>query len=213
MENSILEQYLFGEAEPGEVMLIEYSSTEFIEHLIWGKILPELSERGEVVVIDFYGIGDVFFRNYEKKAGSEDYLRILDIINRTKVIKIGTGSSSFGELIETFPISESSRDFLKKYYTAMNRIKNLPRKPEYVLVLGLSEYFHLHDEPSKLRNFLLAFSTIPVYDWKILSFINVEIIRPEILSLLEEVSSAVFVVSGGKITPKKVRWREHRDGQ
>jgi len=206
MVTSSLEEYLLGEVERGEIILVEYSSRVPIEEFAWEVIAPSLVGRGEVVVVDFLGVGSLLFRNYERKAPGREYTKLLELIKRLKVVQIGPSTSNYGEVVETLVPSEDPKGFLKNYHTLVNRITKLPSKPDYMIVFGFAEHVYFGGD-SVLRNLLTALATIPLEDWTVVAFINFEILKPEQVAILEEISSAAFRITKDGIEIRKVKGR------
>jgi len=206
MVTSSLEEYLLGEVERGEMILVEYSSRVPIEDVICSTLAPALVKKGDVVVVDFLGVGSLLFRNYERKVPGRRYSEILELMKKLKVIKIGPSTANYGELIEALVPSEDSKSFLKNYHTVINRIAKLPSKPEYMLVFGFGEYVYFGGN-SVLKNLLTALATIPMEDWVVVAFLNFEVLKPEQIALLEGVSSAAFRITKDGIEIRKVKRR------
>jgi len=206
MVTSSLEEYLLGEVERGEIVLVEYSSRVPIEELAWEVLAPSLVERGDVVVVDFLGVGSLLFRNYERKAPGREYTKLLELMRKLKVVQIGPSTSNYGEVIETLVPSEDSKSFLKNYHTVINRIAKLPSKPEYMLVFGFAEHVYFSGA-AVLKNLLTALATIPFEDWAVVAFINFEVMKPEQIAVLEGISSAAFRVTKDGIEIRKVNRR------
>ncbi|WP_457752286.1 DUF257 family protein [Thermococcus sp.] len=206
MVTSSFEEYLLGEVERGEMILVEYSSRVPIEEIAWDMLAPAFMEKGDVVVVDFLGVGSLLFKNYERKLPGKDYSKILELMKRLKVIKVGPSTANYGEVIETLVPSDDSKSFLKNYHTLMNRIAKLPSKPEYMLVFGFAEHIYFGGE-AVLKNLFTALATIPFEDWAVVAFINFEVLKPEQIALLEGISSAAFRVTKDGIEIRKVKKR------
>ncbi len=207
---SSIEEYLLGEVDKGEIILIEHSSRVPIEDLSWSVLMPSLTSRGGVVVLDFFGVGSLLFRNYERKAPGKDYKRLLETMKGLKVVQIGPSVVNYGEVLETIVPSEDSRNFLKNYHAVISRISKLPRKPKYMVVFGFGEYIYFGGD-TILKNLLTALATIPLDDWAVLAFINVDVLKKEQLALLESISSAAFHITKGGIEIRKVKRRGERE--
>ncbi len=206
MVMSSLEEYLLGEVERGEIILVEYSPRVPLEEFAWEILAPSLAERGEVVVVDFLGVGSILFRNYERKTPGKEYRRLLELMKKLKVVQIGPSISNYGEVIESLVPSEDSKSFLKNYHTLINRIAKLPTKPDYMLVFGFAEHVYFGGD-GVLRNLLTALATIPIEDWIVVAFINFEVLKPEQIAILEGVSSAAFRLTKEGIEIRKVKGR------
>jgi len=206
MDISLLKEYLCSEAARGDTVLVEYQSTFPIEWLSWGVLIPGLLERHNVVIIDFFGVGDILFRNYRRRALGKEYTSVLDTMKRVKVVKVGPSTSSYGEVIEEVIPSDDPRTFLKNYHTIVNTIAKLPAKPDYIVSLGLAQFLHFNGRDT-LRHMITALATIPLEDWVVVNFINVNAIHGEQLAILEEMSSASFELAGEGSIAKKVNHR------
>ncbi|WP_456367307.1 DUF257 family protein [Thermococcus sp.] len=180
----------------GDMILIEYKSSEPIERFSWGELIPSLSNYG-VVVVDFYGIGEILLRKFIRKSGKE-YALILDALRDIKVVKVGPGAVSYGELLTEVSPSYDPQIFLKHYYSIMTRISRLPKKPRYMIVFGLSHYIHFEPD-SSMKALLTAVSSIPAEDLVKIVLVNKEILNEAQLSLLREVSTIVGVFEDGDL--------------
>ncbi len=202
METSVLEKYLFGRTERGDTVLIEYPPTYPLEEFSWGFLIPSLIERGEVVIGDFFGVGDLLFRNYIRRVSGRKYSDIIELIKKIKVVKIGPGSASYGEVIEEVVPVYDSHSFLKNYHTVINRMTHSPTKPEYFVTFGLSHYVHFGGDEA-MKAIMTGISTIPMEDWVGIHFLNVDVLSRAHLAMLEEMASIVFQLSKEEVIVKK----------
>ncbi|ASJ13082.1 MULTISPECIES: DUF257 family protein [Thermococcus] len=202
METSVFEKYLFGRAERGDTVLIEYPPTYPLGKFSWGFLIPSLIERGGVVIGDFFGIGDLLFRNYIRRVSGKEYSDIIELIKKIKVVKIGPGSASYGEVIEEVVPVYDSHSFLKNYHTVVNRMTHSPTKPEYFVTFGLSHYVHFGGDEA-MKAIMTGISTIPMEDWVGIHFLNVDVLSRVHLAMLEEMASIVFQLSDEEVIVKK----------
>ncbi|ASJ05886.1 DUF257 family protein [Thermococcus pacificus] len=202
MDTSTLKKYLLGKANRGDSVLIEYESTYPVEGFSWGFLIPALLERNGVVVADFFGVGDLLFRNYIRRVSGREYSRTIELMRNIKVVKIGPGSASYGGVFEEITPTYEPSTFLKNYHTIISKMSRLPSKPEYVVTFGLGHYIHFGDDDA-IRSLITAVSTIPTEDWVGVHFINEGVMRREHLAMLEGISSMVFHVSERGLKVKK----------
>ncbi len=194
--------YLLGKVKRGSVILVEYSPTYQMERFSWGFLLPILMERGEVVVVDFFGVGDIMFRNYIRGIGGREYSKILELIKSLKIIKVGPGSCSYGGIIDEIVPTYDPQSALRSYYSMINKLVNSPTKPDYMVTFGLAMYLHFGGEGA-IRSLLTWVTTLPVEDWAWVHLVNKGVLSEENLAILEELSSMVFQPSHGEVTVKK----------
>ncbi len=194
--------YLLGKVKRGSVILVEYSPTYQMERFSWGFLLPILMERGEVVVVDFFGVGDIMFRNYIRGIGGREYSKILELIKSLKIIKVGPGGCSYGGVIDDVVPTYDPQSALRSYYSMINKLVNSPTKPDYMVTFGLAMYLHFGGEGA-IRSLLTWVTTLPVEDWAWVHLVNKGVLSEENLAILEELSSMVFQPSHGKVTVKK----------
>ncbi|NJE05225.1 biotin synthase [Thermococcus sp. M36] len=198
----LFDEYLFGKINRGDIVLIEYPSLYPIEEFSWGFVIPLVTERDGAAVGDFFGVGNILFKNYVRRLSGKKYRELIEMIKRIKVVKIGPGSISYGEVIEEVVPTYSVQSFLKNYYSVINRIGHLPTKPGYFLTFGLGHYIHFGGSDA-MKAILTGLSTIPMEEWATIHFINEDLISREHLAMLEEISSVVFYVSNEGLTVKK----------
>ncbi len=202
MDVPTLKKYILGKANRGDTVLIEYEPTYPVEEFSWGFLIPALLDRDGVVVADFFGVGDLLFRNYIRRVSGREYSRTIELMRKIKVVKIGPGSASYGGVVEEITPSYEPHALLKNYHTIISRMSRLPSKPEYFVTFGLGHYIHFGGDDA-IRSLITAVSTIPMEDWVGIHFINEGVMRREHLAMMEEISSMVFHVSGNGLKVKK----------
>ncbi|WP_297550465.1 DUF257 family protein [Thermococcus sp.] len=191
-----LEKDVLSFMAPGDVVLVEYRSREPIETLAWGELLPAIGEGG-VVVVDFFGMGEILLRKFMRR-GEVDYSSIIELLRDLKVVRVGPGTVTYGEILEDVVPSYDPHTFLRSYHSIMSKISRLPQKPKYMVTFGLAHYIHFNPE-NAIKAILTAVSTIPAEDLVIINFINSEVIKRSRLAILEELSTAIVEVSEGNI--------------
>jgi len=194
--------YLLGKARRGDVIIVEYSPTYSVERFAWGSLLPAIMSRKKVVVVDFFGIGDIMFRTYIRSIGGNEYSQILELIKGLKVIKVGPGGGSYGEVIDEIIPTYEPQTALRSYHSVINKLVNSPTKPDYMVTFGLAMYLHFGGD-SAIRSLLAGLSMLPVEDWAWVHLVNQGALPEETMSILEEVSSRVFQLSHSEVTVKK----------
>jgi len=190
-----LEKDVLSFMTPGDVVLIEYQSREPIENLTWGELLPAIRTYG-VVVADFFGIGEILLRKFMRR-GDVDYSSVLELLKDLRVVRVGPGTVTYGEILEDVVPSYDPHTFLRDYHSIMSKISRLPQKPKYMVTFGLGHYIHF-DPVNAIKSILTAVSTIPAEDLVIINFVNADVIKRAHLAILEELSTAIVEVSGGK---------------
>ncbi|WP_461866453.1 DUF257 family protein [Thermococcus sp.] len=198
MEIKSLRDYLLREIWRGGIVLVEYPSNYPIEDFVWGTLLPTISEQ-EIIVDDFLGIGDLTFRNYLRKESGKGYKTVLDTIKNIKIIKIGPGRGSYGNVINEIPLTYDTQEFMDRYYNCLKRLVVEFGKPAYFLTFGLAEYLYFGGEKA-IRTILTLQSVLPIEDWTSIYFINKDLIDRNHLAILEEISSSVL----------EILWKEKR---
>jgi len=181
---------------PGDALLVEYSSREPIEMVAWGQILPAIGEEG-VVVVDLFGVGELLLRKFMRRG---DYSRVLELIGNVHVIKVGPGIVTYGEVLEDIVLSYDPHTFLRSYHSIMSKVSRLPKKPRYLVSFGLAQYIHFNPKEA-LKAILTAVGTIPAEDLIIINFVNADVIERAHLAILEELSTEVLEVVGGRLVP------------
>ncbi len=193
MEIKSLRDYLLREIWRGGIVLVEYPSNYPIEDFVWGMLLPAISEQ-EIIVDDFLGIGDLTFRNYLRKESGKKYKTILDTVKNIKIIKIGPGRGSYGNVINEIPLTYDTQEFMDRYYSCLKRLVAEFGKPAYFLTFGMAEYLYFGGEKA-IRTILTLQSVLPIEDWTSIYFINKDLIDMNHLAILEEISSSVLEIS------------------
>ncbi len=206
MEIHTIEKFLKSYARGGDVVLIEYPSAYSFEDLVWGRIIPEISHDNQIVIEDFFGIGDLSFRNYIRKISPKEYRKTIEITKHIKVIKIGPGRASYGSLVDEIPLTYEISEFMKNYYDAIRKALADSIKPLYFLSFGLGEYLYFGKEKA-LQAILFSRSNLPVEDWTSIYLVNKDIIEKPQLAILEDISSWILEIipekEGYEITVKK----------
>jgi hypothetical protein len=198
MENT-LEKCLLGEALRGDVVIIEYSSRTPVERTAWGKVIPLLKSNGNLVITDFFGIGDTFFRKYLRRLPGRVYSEFVERVADIKVVKIGPGATTYGEILEELVPTYDPHIFLKNYHAIMSRISRLPQKPKFLVSFGLSHYVHFNPE-NALKSIITAVTNIPMEDLIGVHFINTDILTREHLAIVEEIATFVLEVTNGEVS-------------
>ena len=201
MDSYDLRDHLLGGANRGDIVIVEYEPYYPVEDFSWGLLMPALVESGTVVV-DFFGVGNLLLRNYARRVSGRGYSRLIGLMKRIKVVKVGPGSASYGELLLEITPAYEPGPFLKNYHLIISRVSRLPSKPEYFITFGLGHYLHFGGDEA-IKSILTGISTIPMEDWVGIHFVNEAVIRREHLAVLEEIASAVFRVSRDGITVLK----------
>ncbi len=194
--------YLLGRARRGDMIILEYPSTYPMERFSWGVLIPALMGKRNVVVVDFFGIGDVMFRNYVRGISGGEYSKTLEMIKELKVIKVGPGGGSCGEVIDEIVPTYEPQSALKSYHSVINRLVNSPTKPDYMVTFGLAMYLRFGGDGA-IRSLLTGLSTLPVEDWAWVHLVNRNALPDETMAIIEEVSSMIFELSGDEVTVKK----------
>ncbi len=123
------------------MVLIEYTSTYPLEEFSWGFLIPRLVKRGEIAIGGLLWSGGSPVQELHTRAPPvKAYSRVLELIKRIKIVKIGPGSASYGEVIDEVVPSYNPQDFLKNYHAIVNRMIHSPTKPEYFVTFGLAHY-------------------------------------------------------------------------
>ncbi len=199
---SIVEELILGKVIRGDWVLLEYDPVYPMEGFAWGILMPALLERGNVVVADFFGVGDLLFRNYLRRVTGEEYSRAVDLFGRIRVFKIGPGMASYGEIVEEITPSYDPGAFLRNYHTIVSRMSRLPMKPDYFVTFGLGHYIHFGRDEA-LKSLLTAISTIPMEDWVGIHFVNTGVLDGHALSVIEGVTPFVIHLSTEGIRLRK----------
>ncbi len=192
-------RYLLGKANRGDTVIAEYEPYYPVEDFSWGLLMPSLVETDSVVVADFFGVGNLLLRNYARRVSGKEYSRLIGLMKSIKVVKVGPGLASYGELLMDISPSYEPGSFLKNYHTIISRVSRLPTKPEYLVTFGLGHYVHFGGD-NAVKSLLTGVSTIPLEDWVGIHFVNEAVVRREHLAILEEMASMVFRLSSDGIT-------------
>ncbi len=176
--------------QPGDRVLLEYESKIPISQIVWRYITHYILEDEPTIIFDFYGIGDITFRNYLRSISGKEYRRLIESKKNIYIFKIGPGGASYGEVVGQEKVYTGTENFLKVYYTMIQRALSLPRKPKYAVVFGISEYLYFTGS-SGLFNLINVISTIPIEDWTTIVLINIDVVDEKQRAILEEISSWV----------------------
>ncbi len=194
MEIKSLRDYLLHEIWRGSTVLVEYPSNYSIGDFVWGTLLPSIPEGEQVIVDDFFGIGDLTFRNYLRKESGERYKTLLNALRNIKLIKIGPGRGSYGTVINEIPLTYDTQEFMDRYYSCLKRLVTEFGKPAYFFTFGLAEYLYFGGEKA-IRTILTLQSVLPIEDWTSIYFINGSLMDSRHLAILEEISSSVLEIA------------------
>ncbi len=179
--------------QPGDRVLMEYEAKLPISKIAWRYItrcILEILEDEPIIIFDFYGIGDIMFRNYLRSISGEEYRQLIEAKRNIYIFKIGPGGASYGEIVGHERVYLDPESFLKGYYTMVQRVLSLPRKPRYAVVFGISEYLYFAGS-SGLFNLINVISTIPIEDWVTIVLLNIDAVDEKQRAILEEISSWV----------------------
>ena len=188
-----IESYLLGKALRGDIVLIEYSSTYPLEISAWGEVIPLLASEG-LVVCDFFGVGEMFFRKYVRRLPGKAYSEFLELLRDIKIVKVGPGTATYGDIIEELVPTYDPHIFLRNYHSIMSKVSRMPQKPKYFVSFGLSHYIHFNPEEA-IKSLLTAITNIPMEDLLGVHFVNKDIVKKEHLAMMEEIATFVIRVS------------------
>ena len=191
----IIEELLLGKAMRGDVVIMEYSPRIPIERTAWGKVVPLLKANGNLVIVDFFGIGDALFRKYLRRLPGKDYSEFVEMVRDIGVIKVGPGATTYGEILDEFVPTYDPHIFLKSYYAVMSRITRLPQKPKYIVSFGLSHYVYFNPEGA-VKSLTTAITNLPIEDMIGVHFLNTDVISRGELAIIEEAATFVLEISG-----------------
>jgi len=194
------------EIQTGDVVIIEYPSGYPMEEIVWGEVIPEISRENTVLIDDFFGIGDLMFRNYMRRLEPPEYRKIFKIVKNIKVVKIGPGRASYGKIVNEIPITYETQIFLDNYYLSINKIMKESTKPLYFVSIGVSEYIYFGKEKA-LQTLLTTRSFLPVEDWSSIYFLNRDMLPKEALAIMEDIASHIIEIKreGEPVLKKKIR--------
>ena len=88
-----LTQLLKTHVTAGDFVVVEYPSLYPLENLVWGELIPSLSNH-EILIDDFFGVGDLLFRDYIRKSPPEKYKALMESTKRIKAIRIAARRAS-----------------------------------------------------------------------------------------------------------------------
>ncbi|WP_087037885.1 DUF257 family protein [Thermococcus litoralis] len=187
MEVNSLTEFLKTHTTPGDFILIEYPSLYPLETLIWGELIPSLSNR-EILIDDFFGVGDLLFRDYLRKSSPEKYKGLMESTKKIRAIRIGPGRTSYASVVEEMPVTYEISEFMRNYYNALMKLFSPSTKVEYSITLGISQYIYFGKDKA-LRAILFTRSTLPFEDWTSIYFVNNDILDKQQIAVLRELAS------------------------
>ncbi|USS40645.1 DUF257 domain-containing protein [Thermococcus aggregans] len=192
METTSLAQFLRTHVSAGDLVIVEYPSTYPLENLVWGELVPSLSGH-EILIDDFFGVGDLLFRDYIRKSPPEKYKLLMELTKRIKAIRIGPGRTSYASIVEEIPTTYDIPEFMKNYYDALTKISSPSTKIEYLMTLGISQYVYFGGDRA-LRAILFTRSMLPFEDWTSIYFVNSDIMNKQQIAIFRELASKVIKV-------------------
>lgn len=187
MEVNSLTEFLKIHATPGDFILIEYPSLYPLETLIWGELIPSIS-GSEILIDDFFGVGDLLFRDYLRKSSPEKYKSLMESTKKIRAIRIGPGRTSYASVVEEMPVTYEISEFMRNYYNALMKLFSPSTKVEYSITLGISQYIYFGRDKA-LRAILFTRSTLPFEDWTSIYFVNNDILDKQQIAVLRELAS------------------------
>lgn len=187
MEVDSLTEFLKTHSTPGDFILVEYPSLYPLENLIWGELIPSLSNR-EILIDDFFGVGDLLFRDYLRKSSPEKYKVLMESTKKIKAIRIGPGRTSYASAVEEMPVTYEISEFMRNYYNALMKLSSPSTKVEYSITLDISQYIYFGGDKA-LRAILFTRSTLPFEDWTSIYFVNNDILDKQQIAVLRELAS------------------------
>ncbi|AFK23353.1 DUF257 family protein [Pyrococcus sp. ST04] len=203
MERNLIGKMILDEIKNGDVAIIEYPSTFPVHELLWDNLILNFIEEFEVVIDDFFGIGDIMFRTYIRRVSPEKYKMIMEnVVGNVKAVKIGPGKVSYSEVIEEIPLTYDLSEFIKLYYPGIREILAKSSKKVIFLTVGLAEYLYFGREKA-LETIILSRSVLPIEDWTSVYLLNIDLAPEKSVAALEEISPLVIYVSNKGILVKK----------
>jgi len=187
MEIGSISEFLEKNVTLGDFVLIEYPSPYSIAQLLWGELVPEISQK-EILIDDFFGIGDLLFRGYLRKTPPEEYKKAMEVTKNLRAIRIGIGRTSYTSIAEEIPITYEVSEFMRNYYNALMKLFSVSTKVEYSITLGVSQYIYFGGEKA-LKAILFTRSTLPFEDWTSIYFVNKDILDERQLAILRELAN------------------------
>lgn len=182
-----LTQLLKTHVTAGDFVVVEYPSLYPLENLIWGELIPSLSNH-EILIDDFFGVGDLLFRDYIRKSPPEKYKALMESTKRIKAIRIGPGRTSYASVVEEMPVTYEISEFMRNYYNALTKLSSPSTKVEYSITLGISQYIYFGGDKA-LRAILFTRSMLPFEDWTSIYFVNSDILDKQQIAVLRELAS------------------------
>ncbi|ASJ16114.1 biotin synthase [Thermococcus chitonophagus] len=203
MERNIIAKMIMDEIKNGDVAIIEYPSTFPVHDLLWDSLVMNFIREFEVVIDDFFGIGDVLFRTYIRRISHDRYREVMEkVVGKVKAVKIGPGKISYSEIVEEIPLTYDLSEFIKLYYPGIREILAKSSKRVIFITVGLAEYLHFGGEKA-LETILLSRSVLPIEDWTSIYLINLDLAPEKSVAALEEISPLVIYTSNKGVLVKK----------
>ncbi|AMM54332.1 DUF257 family protein [Pyrococcus kukulkanii] len=203
MEHDIIAKMIIDEIKNGDIAIIEYPSTFPAHELLWDNLVMSFIKEFEVVIDDFFGVGDILFRTYIRRVSPEKYKRVMEsIVGNVKAVKIGPGKISYSEIVEEIPLTYDLSEFIKLYYPGIREILAKSSKRVIFITVGLAEYLYFGGERA-LETILLSRSVLPIEDWTSIYLLNLDLAPEKSVAALEEISPLVIYASNKGILVKK----------
>jgi hypothetical protein len=187
MEVGSLAEFLKKHSTLGDFILVEYPSFYPLGDLVWGEIIPSFSSH-DILIDDFFGVGDLLFRDYLRKSSPQKYKEVMESTKRIKAIRIGPGRTSYASIVEEIPLTYEISEFMKSYYDALMKLSSHSAKVEYSITFGISQYIYFGKDKA-LRAILFTRSTLPFEDWTSIYFVNSDILDKQQIAVLRELAS------------------------
>ncbi|CAB49351.1 DUF257 family protein [Pyrococcus abyssi] len=195
MKPKYIDKMIVDKIKNGDVVVIEYPSTFPVHEFLWDELIPTLIDEFEIVIDDFFGIGDVLFRTFLRRVPPKEYSEIMErIIGKVKVIKIGPGKVSYSNVIEEIPLTYDLSEFIKLYYPGIREVIAKASRRVIFITVGLAEYLYFGGD-NALQTILLSRSILPIEDWTSVYLVNVNLAPEKSIAALEEISPLVIYLS------------------
>ncbi|WP_048055355.1 DUF257 family protein [Pyrococcus sp. NA2] len=195
MKPNYIDKMLVDKIKNGDIVIIEYPSTFPIHEFLWGELVMTLIDDFDIVIDDFFGLGDVLFRTYLRRVPPKMYSEIVEkIMGKVKAIKIGPGKISYTGFIEEIPLTYDLSEFIKLYYPGIREILTKASKRVIFITVGLAEYLYFGGDEA-LKTLLLSRSILPIEDWTSVYLLNTNLAPEKSIAALEEISPLVVYLS------------------